>query len=245
GVLAQERNNFAQDVQVQSRGFGARSTFGIRGIQLVVDGIPASTIDGQGQAANFALDTLDRIEVLRGPLALQYGNAAGGAIVGYTDLQGQALAGGTAARWQAWAGRDSSARLSLRADGGNDRDSWRWRLHGSHFQTDGARRHSAAERTQLGAVAQWLPRPGHELRLVVDSLEQPWTEDPLGLTRAQWEADPQGTAPQALDFNTRKQIGNHQAALRWQWNYAEGREAWLSGHGIDRAITQFLSIPAA
>src|SRR5690606_11344201 len=87
-------------------------------------------------------------------------------------------------------------------------------------------------------------RAGHELRLVVDSLGQPWTEDPLGLTRAQWEADPQGTAPQAIEFNTRKRIANHQAALRWQWRYADGREAWLSGHGIDRAITQFLSIPA-
>ena len=238
GVLAQERNNFAQDVQVQSRGFGARSTFGIRGIQLVVDGIPATAIDGQGQAANFPLDALDRIEVLRGPLALQYGNAAGGAIVGYTDLDVP-----PSTRWQAWVGSDESARLSSRAEGGNDRDTWRWRLHGSHFRTDGARRHSAAQRTQSGGVAHWDPRPGHRVRLVADSLVQPWTDDPLGLTREQWETDPHGTDPAALRFDTRKRIDNHQAGLRWQWDYADGREAWVGSHAVARDIVQFLSIP--
>lgn len=238
GVLAQERNNFAQDVQVQSRGFGARSTFGIRGIQLVVDGIPATAIDGQGQAANFPLDALDRIEVLRGPLALQYGNAAGGAIVGYSELDGEA-----SRRWQAWAGSDASARLSLRADGGNDDATWRWRVHGSHFRTDGARTHSAAERTQLGAIGRWDPRPDQQVRIVADSLVQPWTDDPLGLTHEQWEADPQGVDPAAVRFDTRKRIGNHQAGGRWQWDYSDDREAWIAGHAIGRDIVQFLSIP--
>ena len=238
GVLAQERHNFAQDVQVQSRGFGARSTFGIRGIQLVVDGIPATAIDGQGQAANFPLDALDRIEVLRGPLALQFGNAAGGAIVGYSDLDGA-----RAGRWQAWAGSDESARLALRTDGRNDPDTWRWRLHGSHFRTGGARPHSAAERTQLGAVARWTPRAGMQVRLVADSLVQPWTQDPLGLDRDRWETDPHGTDPVALRFDTRKRIDNHQAGARWEWDYARGREAWLGGHAIARDIVQFLSIP--
>ena len=238
GVLAQERNNFAQDLQVQSRGFGARSTFGIRGIQLVVDGIPATAIDGQGQAANFPLDALDRIEVLRGPLALQYGNAAGGAIVGYSELDGD-----PSRRWQAWAGSDASARLALRADGGNDDATWRWRLHGSHFRTDGARPHSAARRTQFGAIARWDPRPGQQVRFVADSLVQPWTDDPLGLTRDQWKDDPQGVDPAALRFDTRKRIGNHQAGARWQWDYAGDRAAWIAAHAIGRDIVQFLSIP--
>ena len=88
GITVLDRQNYAQDLQVQSRGFGARSTFGIRGIKLIVDGIPSSALDGQGQAASFPLSALDRIQVLRGPLALQYGNAAGGAIVGETALDG-------------------------------------------------------------------------------------------------------------------------------------------------------------
>lgn len=78
GLVVQNRQNYAQDLQISSRGFGARSAFGVRGIKLIADGIPASTPDGQGQAATFNLDTAERIEVLRGPAATLYGSNAGG-----------------------------------------------------------------------------------------------------------------------------------------------------------------------
>src|SRR5690606_33403172 len=80
GLVVQNRHNYAQDLQISSRGFGARSAFGVRGIKLIADGIPASTPDGQGQAATFNLDTAERIEVLRGPMATIYGSNAGGVI---------------------------------------------------------------------------------------------------------------------------------------------------------------------
>jgi iron complex outermembrane recepter protein len=80
GLVVQNRQNYAQDLQISSRGFGARSTFGVRGIRLITDGIPATMPDGQGQAATFALDTAQSIEVLRGPFSTLYGNAAGGVI---------------------------------------------------------------------------------------------------------------------------------------------------------------------
>src|SRR6202008_3643626 len=81
GIVVQNRQNYAQDLQIQSRGFGARSTFGVPGIRLIADGIPATMPDGQGQAAPFALDSAERIEVLRGPYSALYGNSAGGVIV--------------------------------------------------------------------------------------------------------------------------------------------------------------------
>src|SRR5204863_1963465 len=80
GIVVQNRQNYAQDLQIQSRGFGARSTFGVRGIRLVADGIPATMPDGQGQASTFALGSAERIEVLRGPFSALYGNASGGVI---------------------------------------------------------------------------------------------------------------------------------------------------------------------
>jgi hypothetical protein len=80
GIVAQNRQNYAQDLQISSRGFGARSTFGIRGLRLLVDGIPASMPDGQGQVSHIDLGSADRIEVLRGPFAVMYGNASGGVI---------------------------------------------------------------------------------------------------------------------------------------------------------------------
>ncbi|HYY60466.1 MAG TPA: TonB-dependent receptor plug domain-containing protein, partial [Burkholderiales bacterium] len=81
GIAVQNRQNYAQDLQVQSRGLGARSSFGVRGIRLIADGIPATMPDGQGQAATFALGSADHIEVLRGPFSVLYGNSAGGVIV--------------------------------------------------------------------------------------------------------------------------------------------------------------------
>ena len=84
GLTILDRSNYAQDLQLSIRGFGARAAFGIRGIRLLIDGIPASTPDGQGQGSSVSLTSMDRIEVLRGPLAQLYGNASGGVIQAFT-----------------------------------------------------------------------------------------------------------------------------------------------------------------
>src|ERR1700754_4196074 len=84
GIVVQNRQNYAQDLQISSRGFGARATFGVRGIRLIADGIPATMPDGQGQAATFDLVTAERIEVLRGPWAALYGNSSGWVVQVFT-----------------------------------------------------------------------------------------------------------------------------------------------------------------
>ncbi len=85
GVNAQERQNYAQDLQVSVRGFGARSSFGVRGVRLYADGIPATMPDGQGQFSHFDLGSAERIEVLRGPFSALYGNSSGGVIALFTE----------------------------------------------------------------------------------------------------------------------------------------------------------------
>ena len=84
GLVARDRQNYAQDLQISSRGFGARSAFGVRGVRLIADGIPATMPDGQGQAATFNLDMAERIEVLRGPFSALYGNHSGGVVQLFT-----------------------------------------------------------------------------------------------------------------------------------------------------------------
>ena len=83
GMVSLNRNNYAQDIQISIRGFGARTAFGLRGIRLITDDIPATTPDGQGQASTVSLTSIDHLEVLSGPLAQLYGNSSGG---GYTNL---------------------------------------------------------------------------------------------------------------------------------------------------------------
>ena len=80
GLVTFNANNFAQDLRISVRGFGARSAFGIRGIKIIIDGIPETTPDGQGQLDNLPLQLIENIEVIRGSSSLRYGNAAGGVI---------------------------------------------------------------------------------------------------------------------------------------------------------------------
>ena len=85
GVFAANRQNYAQDLQISSRGFGSRAAFGVRGVRLYQDGIPVTMPDGQGQTGSFSLISAQRIEVLRGPFSTLYGNASGGVISVFTE----------------------------------------------------------------------------------------------------------------------------------------------------------------
>jgi iron complex outermembrane receptor protein len=238
GVVALNRQNYAQDLQISIRGFGARSTFGVRGVRLYLDGVPASTPDGQGQVANFPLDAVDRIEVLRGPFSALYGNSSGGVIAMTTQLGGT----GPAVELSGAAGGYGSWRLGVGTEGGDARGSFS--LDGNRFSTDGYREHSQARRDLVNLRAA-AATPLGQLRLSVNSLDMPEAQDPLGLTRAQATADPRQAAPQALLFNTRKsaqqsQLGGELASdLGGGWR--SNAVAWVG----TRAITQYQSIPVA
>lgn len=208
-----------------------------RGLGLVSNGIPASAADGQGQAATFALAALDRLQVLRGPLALVHGNGAGGVIVGDSLLDGSRTQ-----RADVWADSQGSQRIAVRADGRSDDERWRWRAHGSHLHADGHRPHSGVRLSHAGGVLQRRDDDG-SLQLTFDALHQPWTDDPLGLTREHWQRDPHGTDPAALLHDSRKRVDNLQAGLRWSRQLADGGERWLAAHAIDRRMQQFLAIP--
>src|SRR5437660_275343 len=231
GIAVQNRQTYAQDLQIQSRGFGARSTFGVRGIRLIADGIPATMPDGQGQAATFALGSADHIEVLRGPFSVLYGNSAGGVITVETMDAPEvptAEADLLLASYRTWR---SALKFGGQWDGVNAIGDV------SRFETDGYREHSAAQRDHLNAKLKY-----GGLTVVANSLHQPDTQDPLGLTRAQLERDPRQATPEALQFNTKKSISQSQLGARLQQNVGAGRvEAML--YGGQRNVQQLLAIP--
>ena len=204
GIVANLRNNYAQDLQLSSRGFGARATFGIRGLRLYTDGIPATMPDGQGQVSHFDLAGAQRIEVLRGPFSALYGANSGGVISlisaaptgNFYTVDGDV---GSDGLWQARVGAE--ALLS----GG-----WNIRVQASQFSTDGVRPHSAAERS-LGNVRLGWVGEQDTVTLLMNSVDQP-AQDPLGLTRQQFDADPFQTTPQAAQFDTRKTTGQTQGS---------------------------------
>jgi iron complex outermembrane receptor protein len=149
GLLARDRQNYAQDVQISVRGFGARSTFGIRGVRLYVDGIPATLPDGQGQITNVDLGSTDRIEVLRGPFSALYGNSSGGVIQVFSEEGSGPPAVGVGA----FVGSYGARRGGVKASGGNG--SFGYVVGASAFGTDGYRDHSEAERYIGNAKLTW------------------------------------------------------------------------------------------
>ena len=238
GLVIQNRHNYAQDLQVSIRGFGSRAAFGVRGVRLISDGIPASGPDGQGQAAIFNLDTAERIDVLRGPFATAYGNHAGG-VIRVTSREGN---GPPRLESGLTAGTHNTRRGRLGAEG--EHRGLGFVLDASRFETDGHRPHSAARRDQAFVRLTTRPDPQTRLSLVAQALDQPETQDPLGLTWDAYQTDPASTAPQAILFNTRKSIEHRQAGLVYEHEAGTQRLA-VSGYAGQRSVEQYLAIPVA
>ncbi len=235
GVVALNRQNYAQDLQISVRGFGARSAFGVRGVQLIADGIPATMPDGQGQAATFNLDAAERLEVLRGPYSALYGNHGGGVIQLFTR-EGQAPAIAAAA-FQA--GSDGSWKSDFNAQGRNG--SLGYVLDASRFATDGYRAHSAATRDQAAAKLSITLDNDARLTLLGNGLWQHDTQDPLGVRLATWQADPRASETVATLFNTRKSIDHLQGGARYEQRFGDDRIDVAVWSGT-RDVTQFLAL---
>jgi iron complex outermembrane receptor protein len=248
GIVVNNRSNYAQDLQINSRGFGARASFGVRGIRLYTDGIPASGPDGQGQVSHFDLAGAQRVEVLRGPFSALFGSSSGGVI-------SLVSAPATERRLQVDGDLGSFGLRQLRV--GLDaplQGGFNLRAQLSRFETDGFRPQSSATRTLANVRLGW---EGERDRVVVvlNTLDQP-SLDPLGLTRAQFTADPDQTtgvalpqpAPGVADrFNTRKDTAQTQGGVSWRHRFGDGalQESQVAAYYGTRSVTQWQAIPVS
>jgi iron complex outermembrane receptor protein len=239
GVVVLNRQNYAQDLQISIRGFGSRSTFGVRGVRLYVDGVPASFPDGQGQVSHFPLNAADRIEVLRGPFSALYGNSSGGVIALTTNLKPQALRFEPSGAF----GSNRTWRFGFNGVGGEEPNAFL--VDAGRFRTDGSRDHSAARRDSLTIRTAFLDSPLGAARISLNAIDMPDSQDPLGLTRAELTANPEQASPVALTFNTRKTTRQATAGgdlrSRLGQNTLLTTTLWIGKRGV----TQFQSIPVA
>ena len=189
GVIALDRQNYAQDTQLSIRGFGARSTFGVRGLRLYADGIPASMPDGQGQLSHVNMLGADTMQVMRGPFSALYGNSSGG-VVQFWSKPG---ADGDPTRIRATYGSFDSSSIGAQTMG--KVGLFDYNLSASEFKTDGSRDHSAAQRDSVNARIGIDVGESRTLSLVANYLDLPEAQDPLGLTTTEWHADPHAATP--------------------------------------------------
>src|ERR687889_2049464 len=195
GVVVSNRYNFSLDQRISIRGFGARSNFGVRGLKILLDGVPQTLPDGQSQLTNVDFADIDRAEVLRGASSSLYGNASGGVIAFRSEraapgpiAQRVSVQGGDGQRdgddfykWQSWtSGRSGSVSGTLSL---------------SQFKADGFRQHSAAEFRQLNAGADYAISGSTLARLRLSLADNPEAQNPGALTQAEWLANPDAAAP--------------------------------------------------
>ena len=240
GLVVANRNNYAQDLQISARGFGARAGFGVRGVRLYADGIPATMPDGQGQVAHFDLAGAQRVEVLRGPFSALYGNSSGGVIALFTApaTEGRVEAAADVGSFGLSQGRVAvAAPLGDKAGQGFD-----LKASASQVDVEGFRPQSEAKRT-LGQVRLGWNGSHDRVTMLLSRHEQS-ALDPLGLSRAQFSDNPRQTTPQAQQFNTRKTVEQTQGGVRWRHAFDEGalRETSLAAYGGSRQVVQWLAI---
>ena len=234
GIFALNRQNYAQDLLISSRGFGANSAFGARGIKLYVDGIPGTAADGQGQISHIDLASADRIEVLRGPFSVLYGNSAGGVISVFTE-NGKP---GTEIAPYFSAGSYGQLKYGSKIDG--EQGNINYLLDVGTLHTDGYRNHSITDRDNENAKLSFKLGEDTSATLVLNSVTLS-AQDPLGLTAAQLQNDPRQAGTGALSYNTRKSVDQTQGGLVITQRLSAADSIVLSPYGGDRHTIQYLA----
>jgi len=223
GLFAQNANNFAQDLRISIRGFGARSAFGIRGIKLIVDGIPETTPDGQGQLDNLNLGIIDRIEVLKGPSSSLYGNASGGVIsIETIDEVKQ-----TFSNWKATVG--SYGFQNYQATAGIKSGKASYIFHGNYVTSDGYRDQSGFQQYNFNAKANFKISDKFSLKALVNYSDSPQADDPGGINLESVEEDRRQAREQNVLFETGETIQQFKAGLSaiWKLNPNTTAEGYL------------------
>jgi iron complex outermembrane recepter protein len=243
GVVVANRYNFSLDQRISIRGFGARSNFSVRGIKILLDGIPQTLPDGQSQLTNVEFADLSRAEVLRGASSSLYGNASGGVVALQTEPAAQApfaqrarVQAGSGRRngdafykWQSW----SSGRL------GNASGT----LSLSRFKADGFRLHSAAEIRQLNAGVDYVFSGTTIGTLRFSAADNPKAENPGALTLAELRANPDSAAATNILRGADKDVQQQQLALSLRHFDAAGNEYDVSVFGLLRDLANPLAAP--
>ncbi|HHT2534509.1 TPA: TonB-dependent receptor PqqU [Klebsiella pneumoniae] len=243
GLQVQNRQNYAQDLQLSIRGFGSRSTYGVRGLRIYVDGIPATMPDGQGQTSNIDIGSVDTIEVLRGPFSALYGNSSGGVI----NVTSQTGTQPPTVEASSYYGSFGTWHYGMKATGavgdGSHAGDVDYTVSTNRFTTHGYRDHSGARKNLANARLGVRINGVSKLTLLLNSVDIK-ANDAGGLTADEWRDNPR-QSPRGDQYNTRKNTRQTQAGLRYERQLSAQDDLSVMMYAGERETTQFQSIPRA
>jgi iron complex outermembrane receptor protein len=235
GVVINNRNNSAQELAVSSRGFGARSLFGVKGIRIYADGIPLTTPDGQGQLGALSLDTAGQIEFMRGPFSALYGNSSGGVVQVITrdGAKDTTLSGGISF------GSYNTRRESLTLEGQNG--DLNYIINTSEIDSNGYRDHSEYKKENFNSKLTYQSSEDTKITLIANYLNQPYTQDPQSLSPPDFKLDPQKTPSSSSKSNTRVTRDQTFSGITIDHNLSETQSIRLMTYYGQRNNLQYLS----
>lgn len=239
GIDVQNRQDYAQGIRITSRGFGAQTPFGVRNVKILIDGVPITEPDGTTDSEVINLGDVQRIEVLTGPFSALYGNASGGVIQVFSK-DGPAhptVSGGLlAASYGSWR---ASASYGGTTKFGTD-GSFNYMMNASDFYTGGYRDHSAAWRQQFYGKYRIQVNPDTSYTLLINGLNEPDSQDPGGLTAAQYHADPRQAGTNTVAYDTRKTLRHLQFGLVFDHRINENNKIRVLIYQATHSVLQYL-----
>ncbi|MEJ2592928.1 MAG: TonB-dependent receptor [Candidatus Thiodiazotropha sp.] len=238
GVFMQNRYNFAQDLRVSIRGFGARSAFGIRGIKVLVDGIPESLPDGQANVDSIDIGSIGRIQVIRGPVSSLYGNASGGAILIDTEDPPET----PFISLRPTVGGYGFQKHQLKFGGTQGRFDYLVNL--SDLNYDGYREQSATELTDLNSKFGYNFDGGARFSTVINYTDSPQADDPGGLPAAQAASDPTSAWSRNLLLDSGEELKQTRVGLLYDTPIGSDGQLRLRNYYTWRDLTNRLPIGA-
>ena len=216
GLYMQNRYNFAQDLRVSLRGFGARSAFGIRGIKVIVDGIPETLPDGQAGVDSIDLGSASRIEVIRGPSSSNFGNASGGVIAIETET------GNDPGFVQTTIATGDLGYSKFQLKSGGKTENMNYLINFSKQELDGYREHSVSEGSLLNAKFGFNLSEIDRLKLSLNYTDQPKSQDPGGINLSQVNTDRKSARDRNLSYDAGESLNQKRIGLVYERDHSDG-----------------------
>ena len=234
GLTVSNRNNPSQDPRISIRGFGARSAFGVRGIRVLRDGIPLTLPDGQTPVDYLDLESVGRVEVMRGSASSLYGNAGGGVVDFRTS---DPLPGPVSGAARILNGEFGSRKIVATASGTGK--SLGYQANAARTEANGYRDYSRQRMTN-GFARLTLDAGGGSYALEWLGMDTPLAENPGALTRAQFDLNPRRADPLSIRKGARKAVTQSQFGLTARRAGARGEveaSAYAATRSLDNPLT--------